>query len=191
VNWLDGNGKWSPEDDATLNMRRTLSGKKPYLLLMNTNYDRLTTDLVEKYFQRCLFYGIYPSMFSHNAADNPYWQNPRWYNRDRELFKKYIPVIKTLSLAGWEPVTNAASSNPDVYVERFGARHFTLLNPTGQPQTATLTIDPRALSLNGRLTVRNLLTASPVPAEVRGGQLTVNLTLAPEQSVSLELLSDG
>ena len=33
--------------------------------------------------------------------------------------------------------------------------------------------------------------AATVPVEVRGGQLMVNFTLAPEQAVSLELLSDG
>ncbi|HEV2472145.1 MAG TPA: hypothetical protein VGS41_05730, partial [Chthonomonadales bacterium] len=60
VNWLDSDGAWRPDDDATFNMRRTLSGTKPYLLLMNTDFNRLTPPLVEKYFARCLFYGVFP-----------------------------------------------------------------------------------------------------------------------------------
>ena len=67
---------------------------------MNTDYERFGTNYVERYFQRCLFYGMFPSMFSHNAADNPYWRNPAWYNRDRPLFKKYIPLIRRVAEAG-------------------------------------------------------------------------------------------
>ncbi|HWI60101.1 MAG TPA: hypothetical protein VNZ22_22940, partial [Bacillota bacterium] len=88
TDWLRA-GKYHPASDAQMSLWRTLSGRKPYLLLMNTDYNTFTSDLVERYFQRSLFYGIFPSMFSHNAADNPYWQNPKWYNRDRPLFKKY------------------------------------------------------------------------------------------------------
>jgi hypothetical protein len=54
-----------------MDLLRSMSGAKPYLLLMNTDYDRFTPDLVEKYFQRCLFYGMWPGFFSHNAADRP------------------------------------------------------------------------------------------------------------------------
>ena len=75
---------------------------------------------MEKYFQRCLFYGFFPSMFSHNAAENPYWQTPRWYERDRHLFKQYIPLIRQVAEAGWEPITGARTSEPRVWLERFG-----------------------------------------------------------------------
>ena len=113
TNWLD-HGEYQPASDAQMSLWRTMSGQKPYLLLMNTDFNAFTPDLVEKYFQRSLFYGIFPSMFSHNAADNPYWQNPSWYDRDRPLFKKYIPLIKQVAEAGWQPVTEARWSAPTI-----------------------------------------------------------------------------
>jgi hypothetical protein len=50
--------------------------------------------------QRSPFYGMFPGMFSHNAADNPYWQYPKWYVRDRPQSKKCLPLIKRVAEAG-------------------------------------------------------------------------------------------
>jgi hypothetical protein len=189
VNWLDAAGKWSPDSDETFNLRRTLSAQKPYLLLMNTDFDRFPSALVEKYFQRSLFYGVYPSMFSVNAADRPYWENPRWYNRDRPLFRKYIPILKRLSAAGWEPVTDAHSSRPSVFVERYGARLFTALNSAPQPTDATLTIDLRPLGLQttSSLHAVNLITDTEIPAQRDGASLSLTLHLNPEETQAIEL----
>ena len=90
TDWLR-NGKYRPASDATMDLWRTLSGAKPYLLLMNTDYDAVHAGPRGEVFPARLFYGMWPGLFSHNAADNPYWQNPKWYNRDRPLFKKYLP----------------------------------------------------------------------------------------------------
>jgi len=124
-----------------------MSGGKPYLLLMNTDYNAFTPDLVEKYLQRSLSYGMFPGMFSHNAADNPYWQNPKWYERDRPQFKKYLPVIKQVAEAGWQPVTLAVCDNQHILVERFGPDsagkvYLTLLNDSDGLQEGSLRLDP-------------------------------------------------
>ena len=142
TDWIQ-DGQFIPESDETMNFRRTLCFKKPYLFLMNTQFENLTSDRVEKYFQRCLFYGMFPSMFSHNAADNPYWQNPTLYNRDRALFKKYQPVIKQTAEAGWEPVTGARTNQSEVWLERFGPddggkTYFTVFNSGSKTRTAHL-----------------------------------------------------
>lgn len=149
TDWLR-QGKYSPASDRQMSLWRTMSGQKPYVILMNTDYDAFTPDLVERYFQRSLFYGMFPSMFSHNASENPYWRNPKWYNRDRALFKKYIPVIKRVAEAGWQPVTHARLTNPELYLERFGPDangnlYFTILNDSRAEQKAELKIDADAL----------------------------------------------
>ena len=189
VNWLGANGEWQPEGDDILSLRRTLSATKPYLLLMNTNFDKFSAPLVEKYFQRSLFYGIFPSMFSADAATHPYWETPALYERDRPLFHKYIPILRKLSAAGWEPVTQAKSSSPAVYVERYGKRLFTLLNDTRQPAAAALTVDLTVLGLRAVPTpeVVNLLTGAKLPASSANGVLTVTVLLQPEESLALEL----
>ena len=120
TNWVS-NGQFVPEADDTMMYRRILCAQKPFLFLMNTNFDQMSSQIVEKYFQQCLFYGMFPSMFSHNAADNPYWQNPVLYNRDRPLFLKYQPLIKKIAQAGWEPVTLVKTGIDSIWVERFGS----------------------------------------------------------------------
>jgi hypothetical protein len=161
TDWLRA-GQYQPASFQQMDLWRTLSGAKPYLLLMNTDYDKFTPDIVEQYFQRALFYGMWPGFFSHNAADNPYWQNPKWYNRDRPLFRKYIPIIKRVSEAGWQPVTEARCDNEKISLERFGpdtkgAVYFTLHNDTSQPRTASVTINLRALNLPGECRAEELV----------------------------------
>ena len=171
------NGKWSPEPSSRFNLRRTLCYHKPYLLLINTDFTKIGYEGIEQYFQRCLFYGVYPSMFSADAADKPYWEDPTLYNRDRPLFKKYLPLIQDLSTAGWEPVTWARSDNPDVLVERYGKKYLTLLNTASTPQTVKISMDGahfRAGRQDHELTIADAMTgeslaAVPVkqPAEVQ------------------------
>ena len=193
TDWLYADGSWHPDTDETFNFRRTMSAQKPYLLLMNADYDKFTPPLVEKYFQRSLFYGVFPSMFSQNAADHPYWETPRWFDRDRPLFKKYVPLIKRLSAAGWEILPYARTSEASVYVERYGTRLFTLLNDGKQARETTLAIDLRALNpqggtlLNQTIHATNLLTGADLPARRDGSNLLVTCRLNPEEAAAIEL----
>ena len=139
--WLGKDGSYAPEKDKQMAVWRTLSGRKPYLLLQNTDFHKFDHSMVDRYMQRVLFYGLQPSMFSVDAASNPYWENPELYDRDRDLFKKYVPLVREIAEAGWEPVTLARSSNRNVFVERFGRRYLTLCNDTATPQKARVTLD--------------------------------------------------
>ena len=139
--WLGKDGTYAPVKDEQMAVWRTLSGQKPYLLLQNTDFGKFDHSMVERYMQRVLFYGLQPSMFSVDAASNPYWKNPAFYDRDRDLFKKYVPLVSEVAEAGWEPVTLARSSNRNVFVERFGHRYLTLCNDTATPQKAQVTVD--------------------------------------------------
>ena len=189
VNWLGNDGKFNPDSDSVMNLRRTMSAKKPYLLLQNTDYDKFSHDYVEKYLLRSLFYGIYPSMFSANAADHPYWENPKWYNRDRDLFKKYLPILKKLSLAGWEPITYARSSRPEISIERFGANSFTVMNTSESALETNIVVDEQKLGLStvGAAT-KNMLTGESLKSEVQSGKLHVKLKLKAGETAALELL---
>ena len=99
---------------------------------MNTDFTAFSHELVEKYMKRCLAYGMFPGFFSHNASEGHYFSQPRLYNRDRDLFKKYVPLCKTVAEAGWQPITRARSDNPKVYVERFGEKYLTVFNDSGR-----------------------------------------------------------
>lgn len=187
TDWLRA-GKYQPAPIAQMDLWRTMSGQKPYLLLMNTDYDRFTPDFVEKYFQRSLFYGMWPGFFSHNAADNPYWRNPRWYNRDRPLFKKYIPLLKSVAEAGWQPVTLARCDNERILVERFGPDasgtcYFTLLNDTAEPQHGTLLAEGQALRTGTEADARELISEKTL--ERTGSGWSVDLQ--PQQAALLRI----
>lgn len=189
TNWQPG-GRWQPDSDAVFNLRRTLSYQKPYLLLQNTDFDAFGTAQVEKYFQRSMFYGVYPSMFSVDASTNPYWTIPRWYNRDRPLFQKYIPVIQRLSAAGWEPITYARTDNPRVYVERFGGEYLTVLNDSPAEARATLTIETgKLLGARKKRSVRmvDVVTGEVIAIESRGETIRVPLALKPEEVRALRI----
>jgi hypothetical protein len=158
-----------------------MSGGKPFLFLMNTDYDKFTPDMVEKFFQRCLAYGMFPGMFSHNAADNPYWGNPKWYNRDRPLFKKYLPLIKQIAEAGWQPVTIATCDNQKIYVERFGqdkqGRSFvTFFNDTAATQKGVLRLD--GFLPASAVSVRELISEKELP----GGPGAWEIALEPQEA---------
>ncbi|MDE2126850.1 MAG: hypothetical protein KGJ62_09700 [Armatimonadetes bacterium] len=188
VNWLGGPTGFNPDSDATMDLRRTLSFQRPYLLLMNTDFNAFSAADVDLYFQRSMFYGIFPSMFSANAATNPYWQNPTWYNRDRPTFKRYLPVIDQLSSAGWQPVTWAASANRNVYIERFGSRYFTLLNNSDSGQTSTISIDMAGLGDTGMTpTVTDMLSGASLPTTASNGSVIVKIHLDAQHAGALRL----
>jgi hypothetical protein len=119
TDWNPG-GRWRPMSDADLLYRRAMCKGKPYCFLMNTEFEKFSHELVEKYMKRSLAYGMFPGFFSHNASQGHYFTRPELYERDRPLFKKYLPLCKKVAEAGWEPITLARSSDERIYVERFG-----------------------------------------------------------------------
>lgn len=187
TNWLAPDGTLRPDADVLFNLRRTLCYHKPYLLLQNTDFDKFDHADVEAYFQRSLFYGVFPSMFSVNAADKPYWENAHWYERDRDLFRKYIPVIKRLSAAGWEPVTDAHSDNASVWLERYGREYLTVLNDAKTEARATITLDRKTWG-RGSLRATDAVTGqtlADIPADA--SQFTLILPSGETRAVQVAL----
>lgn len=133
TNW-NWNDRWSPMSDADLLYRRALCYGKPYCFLMNTDFDKFGADYVEKFMKRSLAYGMFPGFFSADASTKHYFSNPELYERDRPLFKKYMPLCKAVAESGWEAQTGATSSDEKVYVERFGKFEY-LRKPQNASQT--------------------------------------------------------
>jgi hypothetical protein len=180
VVWTSG-GKYAPEPDWVTCIRRALCYRRPIVYLLYTRDCELTGELVELYLKRCAAYAILPSLMESRFGGKlcNYWDTPGLYNRDRSLWKKYIPVIKALSAAGWEPLTYAWSDNPKVYVERFGKPggplYLTVLNDSGEGQPARIRLDPVGLG-PGNAAVTEVLGGQPWPVE--NGQLR-GFTLPP------------
>ncbi len=120
TNWNWGGG-WRPMTDDELMFRRVLSAGKPYCFLMNTDFSQFTKECSERYMKRALAYGMFPSYFSADASTRHYFENPELYERDRPLFKRYMPIVTRVAEAGWEPEPCAETNDAKLYVERFGA----------------------------------------------------------------------
>ena len=183
VNWAG-----APDSDAVFNLRRTLSYHKPYLLLQNTDFSKFGLDRLEAYMRRCMFYAVYPSMFSADASSHVYWEDKDLYKAGRPLFKRYIPVIKKLSTAGWEPITHARAGDPKLYVERYGTEYLTLLNDSSSEITSSLSIDVRQIL--GRSQSRTDVVdveSGAVLARITGDSGRFDVDVVPQGCVVLRL----
>jgi hypothetical protein len=176
TDWKPQNA-WQPMGVDDLYYRRALCGGKPYCFLMNTDFTHFSHEDMERYMKRAMAFGMFPGCFSHNAADSAYFTQPALYNRDRDLFKRYLPVIRRLAEAGWQPVTRASADNEQMLLELFGESLFTVFNPTTQPQTVTIQLEAMPASATDLLNNR--------PLEIKSGRMT--MTLAPEDVAVFEV----
>ena len=174
-------GRWRPMSDSDLLYRRALCKGKPFCFLMNTEFESFPPALVENYMRRALAYGMFPGFFSHNASEGHYFSRPELYDRDRALFRKYVPLCKLVAESGWEPITRARTSDEHVYVERFGdeaTRYLTVFNDSPERRTLTLSLEGPAPE-----TSLELVRGGTIPWT--SGQAT--LTLDGEDVALLEL----
>ena len=176
-----------PQPDSICCYKRTLYYQKPFCLLLlahGSSFGALTEDDLLTYFHQATFWGFYPSF--HDAQGDYgepieyYWTTPSFYNRDRELFKKYLPIIEELNNAGWEPVTYARSSNPQIYVERFGdpaagTVYFTTWNDGTERMSFTIEIEVG--SKEGDQKIIELISGEEVDYTFSNNRLIIEYTL--------------
>jgi len=181
-----------------LNYMRSIAYQKPYLTLLKGNFEQqIGRAEMELFMKRSLAYGSFPGFFdwppSGLGPGGRYWDHPEYYERDRDLFRKYLPLCQALAVAGWEPVTFARSSSDKVYAERFGPGDdgvvfLTLLNEDTQPHETALTIDLNQLSLHsGKVKCMDILTGERVPLQRRQGDAVVKLNVPADGVAMLQI----
>jgi hypothetical protein len=141
----------SDYDRLLLQNRRAISFRKPIVFLLNEgmNEEVFTKPPFvgyQQYFERLAVYGFFPSFFSTDASSDPYWQDKNRYESGRPFFKKYIPIIKSLASAGWEPITLAKTNSNIFQLERFGddlseGIFYTIFNESESEEENNITID--------------------------------------------------
>jgi hypothetical protein len=167
---------------------RAAACRKPGLLL---NYFRIGQNLDtraggEKFFRYATAYGLFPSIgrFTDEA-----------YEKFGDLQHLYVPIVKQLFRAGWEPITWAVADEPAVRLQRFGSRlpmYFTLLNPEPVPRVVRLSIDARRLGLGKGLRAVEMVSAASLPLTQKAGRLVTQVALGPEDVAVVVLLpADG
>lgn len=137
------------------------------------------------------------------CTDLPYKPQPEWevawhllhgifpgHGNDVEILKRYSPLLRQLSKAGWEPITGARSEPASLKMERFGdGEEFFLVahNPSDERVEAKISLDERVLG-EGPFKVLALLEGRPVPADKEGRLL---IEIPPKGTVTLRLLREG
>ena len=199
--WLDVLGaetglRISRED---LNYIRTIAAGKPFLTLLKGNYEqRIGKPEVELFMKRCLAYGVFPGFFdwppSGLGPGGRYWDHPRYFERDRDLHRRILPLCHALATDGWQPLTHAHASAADVFVERFGPgpdgiTWFTVLNEGRSDSAVTLTIDASRLGNDpSQAYAVEILTGTRIPLRPeKEGTLCATLNIAPDDMALLQV----
>lgn len=132
-------------------LRRFQCGGKPYCIVQNTDFEALGAHM-EKYMCYCLAYGFQPGCFSPVSVNDGshYFVNPGFYERDRPLFRKYGPLCRKVSEAGWRPVNRLYDPKAEgVFAEQFGDRYVTVYVPP-EGKAATIELPPARELVGGR-----------------------------------------
>ncbi|EIQ00634.1 hypothetical protein OpiT1DRAFT_05183 [Opitutaceae bacterium TAV1] len=193
TDWWSG-GQYNSPARARLDYRRALSGRKPFGFLQSTDFRTFAGEPLRRYFETCLLYGFQPSFFSHNAADDPYWHDAKLLERDRPLFRTFIPLVRRVADAGWQPVREARLANPGAAtpanqprLEQFGRSsdglwHLTLQNPA-DTRLATALLLPAGLGRTAWLDPQTGLGGW-----IDGGE-RLPVALEPQATLVLDLIS--
>lgn len=132
IGWAD-EGTWKPDDPDQLLYWCALSGDKPYCFLM-TNNKNFSREYTEKFMKTSLAYGLIPGFQS-----NYFFGGDGRHERDRDLWRKYMPIVCRVSEAGWRPVNRlATATGAGLVCEQFGERLLTLFNHGKAPATAAV-----------------------------------------------------
>jgi hypothetical protein len=164
-----------------LDFKRAISFQKPIVFLLNEglNDEAFTKPPFrgyEIYFEKLMAYGFFPSFFSVDASNDPYWKDDKKIENGRPFFKKYIPVIKQIAAAGWEPVTGAVCNSGSIRIERFGGTkelYFTIRNNGNHDESCIVSLDLAELSIPGVFSAFEMVNSQTVKIEDNKLHLTI------------------
>jgi hypothetical protein len=174
-------------NERTAYLRRALVYQKPYCYLLKLMSEKeieaFGMGRVQVYFDWSLFFAIYPSL------SEGLWLNPEPY---RDLYRKYIPVLRALGTAGWEPITHARADNPSLRVERHGywsqgTLWFVVRNFSDGQASGNLTIDAEALAIGKGAVVLDALAGREADWEQGDAEITVPVDLGPARTVAFRI----
>jgi hypothetical protein len=176
-------------------LKRTLAYQKPVSTLDHRiGQGKLTADEIERRLQQNLFYGMFAGAFDVRTEPEATGEPAAWTTPENaRLWAQYAPLIKRVATAGWHPVTDAWSSTPSVWLERFGSLatndlRFTIRNETNTAQRFSLTVDLNALRADPAKELRAVEEITGVSLQLavnREGGVAVLSMVIPARSTRL------
>ncbi len=159
-------------NDIELNYRRSMAYHR-YLAAHQCNkmYEngKVILPYVYEYINESLFYGIYPLM------KDDFFANCN-YEGVRPIYKKIIPILDELYLAGWQPITYAYTTN-GVWIERFGngsVVYFTVRNNDSIAKEYEITMEANKLGIEGDVFITEMLSKANISYEYENGIITIH-----------------
>ena len=115
----------SKPTSSAVRMCGVFMGRKPYAFL---NYQWEDGELVEEFVNKSLCFGIFASTSTNFFTGVAYENHPQGYLRDEKLLAWYVPLVRRLSQAGWEPGARCGRQRPgrllrEVRQRRYGLFH--------------------------------------------------------------------
>jgi hypothetical protein len=172
-------------DPDHLSFCRALSYHKP-VSHMNYAYTKLSIPLADKEraIQRNLIYAVWPG--TGNGGDVAQLE------AIRPLYSKYVPILRALTQAGWEPITCAHVRPETVLVERYGkpgsdAVYLAVHNPGAEAVDARVTIEDGLPVAAGARDVVDIVTKERYRLQGR----TVSVRLQAFQTMALAIPQPG
>lgn len=135
----------------------------------------------EARFRLLLLYNIHAGIFCSDVAA---------LDRVRPLYQRYVPLMREMGEAGWEPVTWATADDPQLWVERYGPgpsgrSYFAVRNPTGRSLTAALRVEPSGFArpLISGISVADALTGREIVSQRSVSKLMIPIEAPPHDTV--------
>ncbi len=177
------------EPDIISSYHRTMSSKKTISTIIQWHWGNdssiISKDIMNAYVKKSVLYGIFPGISSQgNGYDNIYWHDRSAYERDRYLFKKYVPLIKEISKSGWEPIPYAGVDNSNIILERYGNSrlnkiYFTVLNTGSTANNGILTIDSSLLDNKKIRGITELVYGKSKAIVIENGKIKLDISIDP------------
>lgn len=105
---------------------RAVADQKPYLEMDDHQRDWLDPNFVAQYWKLSTLYDVFPGFAPL------YQKNTALYEQYKPIIDEYLPILRRLAAAGWQPITDVAlrvdhsrqppwAQNPQILVERYGS----------------------------------------------------------------------
>jgi hypothetical protein len=176
-------------------LKRTLAYQRPVSTLDHLiGQGKLDIEEIERRLQQNLFYGMFAGAFDARTEAEATGREVTWSTPENaRLWARYAPLIKQVAVAGWQPVTDAWSSNSRVWLERFGSLatrdlRFAIRNETTTTQRFSLTVDISALHADPAKELRAVEEITGVSLRIvanRSGGVAVLTMSVPARSTRL------
>ncbi|MEA3323851.1 MAG: hypothetical protein U9Q37_01765 [Euryarchaeota archaeon] len=168
---------------ADASLHRTMSYQKTNRNLLNWDQhgnDPITHKEMETYINDQMFYGMFPGIWYASGKRDDYWADATLYGRDRGLFKRYVPLIKAISSAGWDPIPYATVDNRNIKFERYGdiedGLYYTVGNSGSATESGVVSVDLSKFGFGGGFVeVQELVTDVTSTQEVVDGGVVITI----------------